>query len=130
MTVIAILGALLLFTGLILKLTHRGGMPSDEAATPGQSADEPAECCGLHTVCERFAPVGDDESPYYDDEELDSFSNRDAADFSYDELDLFRNVMLTLKPDEIVPWTRALEQRSIPFPTALRDELIILLENR
>lgn len=117
----------LLAVGAVLKLTDR---PSENAP---EKADENArpqeECCGMHLVCERVGDISlADKIEYFDDEELDEFAGRSEADYSDEETDRFRDVLLTLPPGEAAPWARSLERRGIALPASLRDELLMLVE--
>ncbi len=83
-------------------------------------------CCGLHAICEKTGRIN--ESPvYYDDEELDKYIGRDAEDYKDEEIEEFRDVMLTLLSEDVAGWTVSLERRRINLPTELRPELELLL---
>lgn len=111
----------IIVVGLILKLTDRTGHVGN--VTPVEAAPE---CCGQHAVCERDKII-DETVEYFDDEELDSFVGRAADAYSADEVEQFRDVLLTLRPEEALDWSRSLERRGIVLPAALRDELLILI---
>lgn len=117
-----ILGVTLL-TGLILYLS-RG--KEEATATQDGKADtqEPEVCCGRHAVCEKglLKP----EELYYNDEELDRYTGREPESYTDEEIEEFREVLYTLKPEEVYQWGMALTQRNIPLPAALRDEWIML----
>lgn len=122
-----ILGALLL-TGAILYLLHRRnpGEPADVADT---AAPAQGECCGRHATCERdslLASVSDG-IEYFDDVELDAFRGRTPDSYTPAETEMFRDVLLTLRPDDIAPWARSIQLRSIELPAAVRDELLLLV---
>lgn len=121
----AIIGAALAVTGAVLYMHHR--LTRRDGRQEPVAAPEPEECCGQHSVCEKFAPPSTNEADYYDDDELDAYAARTADGYTEAEVEQFREVLLTLQPNEIVPWTRALERRGINLPTALRDELLLLL---
>lgn len=83
-------------------------------------------CCGLHAICEKTGKIN--EPPvYYDDEELDKYIGRDAEDYKDAEIEEFRDVMLTLMPEDVVGWTVSLERRRINLPVELKPELELLL---
>ena len=90
---------------------------------------EPEQCCGLHLVCEKdsLSPMSA-EILYYDDEELDRFAGKDADGYSPDEIEEIRDVMVTLRPEDVAGWVRSIQLRGIHLPSPLRDELFILLE--
>ena len=86
----------------------------------------PAICCGLHAICEKTGQIN--ESPvYYDDEELDRFAGRAATDYTDEETEEFRDILLTLLPSDAPGWTVSLEKRRINLPDPLLPELELLL---
>ncbi len=100
---------------------------NDQLATEnGKRKTENAVCCGLHAICEKTGQIN--EPPvYYDDEELDRFAGRDAADYTDAETEEFRDVLLTLLPSDAPGWTVSLEKRRINLPETLRPELELML---
>ncbi|MBO7119419.1 MAG: phospholipase [Bacteroidaceae bacterium] len=84
------------------------------------------ECCGQHEVCEkeslRFAPQDID---YYEDEELDRFRGRTS--FTDEEVEQFREVLYTMRTDEVAGWVRSLELRRVPLPDELKDEVLLIV---
>ena len=128
----------LLTVGAILYTMHRND-PDNASATASEEAeaavgeDEPEECCGLHATCEKDSLISavSTEIVYYDDEELDRFRGRSSTDYSDSEIEEFRNVLLTLLPDDIAGWGRSIQLRGITLPEDVRDELIMIVrENR
>ena len=112
----------LVCVGFVLKLTDRG-----HNSEPELSSTEPVtECCGLHEVCEKIAT--NDGIEYFDDEELDEFAGRAPESYSAEETELFRDVLLTLRPSEAAEWAHSIEQRGISLPADIRDELLIILQ--
>lgn len=88
--------------------------------------DEGGYCCGLHAICEKTGQIN--EPPvYYDDEELDRFAGRGEEDYSDEEIEEFRDVLLTLMPQDAPGWTVSLERRRINLPVELKPELELLL---
>lgn len=85
------------------------------------------ECCGLHEVCEkeslRAALRSDIE--YYEDEELDRFRGRTS--YSEEEIDEFREVLYTMRTDEVPGWLHSLEQRQLCLPEELNDEVLLIV---
>ena len=85
-----------------------------------------AICCGLHSICEKTGQIN--EPPvYYDDEELDRFAGHPADGYTDEEMEEFRDVLLTLLPSDAPGWTISLEKRRINLPAELRPELEHLL---
>ncbi len=105
------------------------GEPEPEVESESESGSE--ECCGLHLVCEKdsLSPMSD-EVVYYDDEELDRFVGRDADSYSAEEVEEFRDVLMTLLPGDVAGWARSITQRRLELPPDVRDELLILVNEQ
>ena len=84
------------------------------------------ECCGLHEVCEKESLRALEDVEYYEDEELDRFRGRTT--YSDEEIEEFREVLYTMRPEEVAAWSRSLTLRGINVPDQLKDELFMLLE--
>ena len=128
---IIILNALII-VGAILYLLHL----REQRQNPSQSneEDQPAEateqeCCGMHITCEKDSLLASlsDEIIYYDDEELDRFAGRGEDQYSEEEIDEFRDVLLTLRPHDIAGWGRSIQLRGITLPSVVRDELLMIV---
>lgn len=91
-----------------------------------------AECCGQHEVCEKESLLAavSKKIEYYDDEELDRFKGRASDAYTDTEVEEFRNVLYTTREDEVAGWSRSLQLRGIALPDELRDELILIVEER
>lgn len=138
MTGALIIAAVTALTGLILWLTDRRHRMNDaltdrpdgtdDAVVGRGSADDGDECCGMHLVCEKDSLLlSSDEIVYYDDEELDRFRGRSEDDYSPEEVEEIRDVMLTLAPGEAAGWARSMTLRGITLPTEIRDELLMIV---
>ena len=94
-----------------------------------EPATEPEQCCGMHITCERDSLLANvsDSIEYFDDEELDRFRGRPADDYTAAEEDEFRDVLLTLQPDDIAAWGRSIQLRGIELPAAVREELLLIV---
>lgn len=127
----------LVVAGVVLKLTDRrhgagtadGDAVVDDAGPSSADADGGEECCGMHITCERDSLLAavSDKIEYFDDEELDAFAGRGAADYDDGEIEQFRDVLLTLLPEDIAPWARSIQLRGINLPEPVRDELLMLV---
>ena len=67
------------------------------------------------------------EIEYFDDEELDAFRGREPESYTDDEIEQFRDVLLTLLPTDIAPWARSIQLRGISLPMAVREELLMIV---
>lgn len=137
MTVALIIFLSLVVVGTVLYLHHSLTSDSDhetiaeEASQPSVAADESedGECCGMHIACEKDSLLAavSKEIEYYDDEELDRFSGRDANEYSEAEIEEFRDVLLTLLADDIAGWARSLQLRRIELPSSVKEELLMIV---
>jgi len=90
-----------------------------------------ATCDGSpQTRCEQdcMMEAATREIEYFDDEELDAFRGRPASDYTDDEADQFRDVMLTMQPGEVSAWGRSLTLRGIELPNQVKEEYVMLVE--
>ena len=86
-------------------------------------------CCGQHEVCEKdsLRAVREDVD-YYEDEELDRFRRRTS--YSEEEIEEFREVLYTMRTDEVAGWVHSLELRQVPLPDELKDEVLLIIEEQ
>ena len=130
--------AALVATGAILYLFHlrdvRRG--TDQAPTlppvadmPANGNDDESPCCGMHITCEKdsLLPQMSEKIEYFDDEELDGYRGRGAEEYDDTEIEQFRDILLTLLPQDIAPWARSLQLRGIALPLPVRDELLMIV---
>ena len=83
-------------------------------------------CCGQHEVCEKESlRTRVQDIDYYEDEELDRFRGRTA--FNEEEVEEFREVLYTMRTDEVAGWLRSLELRQVPLPDELKDEVLLII---
>lgn len=82
-------------------------------------------CCGRHLVCEKKS---DKESLYFDDEELDVYKGRRPDEYSEEEIEEFRNVLYTMKSEEVDLWIQCLQQRGVDLPESLKEEVLLILQ--
>lgn len=117
--------------GALLYIHDRLTRPKDESgiSPPSKPEAEDAECCGMHITCEKDSLVAgiDGEIIYYDDEELDRFRGRGESDYADAEIEEFREVLLTLRPEEIAGWARSVVARGIAMPSEVREELMMIV---
>lgn len=93
-----------------------------------QHGENPDECCGMHTVCEKTTANAIARNiVYYDDDELDVYAGRDAEEYTDSEIEQFRDVLITLQPHDAPGWSQSLQLRGISLPAPLTDELQMLI---
>lgn len=145
MIVALIILAALVAVGLPLWLLHRrdtaddvqsppppppGPLPKTEESAPAPDIEIDSDaCCGMHITCEKDSLLASvsREVEYFDDEELDRFAGRGAEDYSPEEIEEFRDVLLTLLPTDIAPWARSIQLRGITLPSEVREELLMIV---
>lgn len=99
--------------------------PDDAEATP---AVEEEGCCGMHITCEKDSLATlSTEIIYYDDEELDAYRGIAPDRYSDSQIEEFRDVLLTLLPEDIAGWARSLRLRGIEMPACVKEELLLLV---
>ncbi|MCM1483840.1 MAG: phospholipase [Muribaculaceae bacterium] len=121
----------LIAVGTLLRLLHKPGAETDGTAADAGAAQTPPQeqCCGMHITCERDSLLAS-VSPtieYYDDEELDAYQGTSPDAYSPQAVEEFRNVLLTLLPDDIAGWARSLQLRGIELPSEVREELLLIV---
>jgi len=113
------------------RMTNKPGTPESEIVEPPQDTCS-EECCGTHEVCpsEMMLKHINDPATYYEDEELDAFIGRESSSYNDNELEQFRDVLYTLKHDELMSWERSIKKRGIAMPEVIKDELISLYNTK
>ena len=132
MIVSLIIFASLIAVGLPLYLSHRRYQARVNAGVetePQADVEAGEQCCGLHITCEKDSLLASvsKEIEYYDDEELDRFAGRRPDEYSDAEIEQFRDVLLTLLPQDIAGWARSIQLRNIELPSPVRDELLMIV---
>ena len=90
------------------------------------------ECCGQHEVCEKESLLAalSKQIEYYNDEELDRFRGRASDGFSTDETEEFREILYTMRGDEVAGWVRSLQLRGVELPDGVKDEVLMIVGER
>lgn len=132
MTVALILIISIVTVGFVLWLLDRrravAPVEEKESPEPSPGADT-EECCGMHITCEKDSLLAavSKEIEYYDDEELDRFAGRAPEEYSDADTEEFRDVLITMRADDVAGWARSLQLRGIALPTPVRDELLMIV---
>ena len=91
----------------------------------------PSDCCGAHEVCERDSLLSKtNQIIYFDDEELDSLSGKDAATYTIEEQKQLEEVFLTLRESDVAGWLRSLQLRNIALPDELKEQALLIVRER
>lgn len=104
-------------------LTRRGDeeQAGTQCGTCGGTAGKCMHDCMLEAAT---CPI-----EYYDDEELDAYRGRESGSYTDGEADEFREVLYTMRPDEVAGWTRSMALRQINLPDQIKDEVIMLVSD-
>lgn len=133
-TYISIGGSSSVRTGsrIFLQPEHSKKIDRGELKEAPPVVDVDSECCGQHQICEKESLLAavSKKIEYYDDEELDRFKGRQANEYSDEEIDEFREIMFTMKEEEVAGWSRSLQLRGIELPDELKDELFLIVGER
>ena len=91
-----------------------------------------SECCGQHEVCEKESLLAAVSKgiEYYDDEELDAYIGTAPEHYTPDEEEQFRDILYTMRDEEVAGWVRSLQLRGIALPNALKDEVYLIIGER
>ncbi len=104
----------------------------EDVEEPEVHQPRPDGCCGQHEVCEKdslLAAVSRDVE-YYEDEELDNYRGRTSEQYTPEEVEQFREVLYTMRSDEVAGWVRSLQLREVALPDDLKDEVIMIVGER
>ena len=69
----------------------------------------------------------DDFDDYFEDEELDVYRQIAPEAYTDEQIEVFRDILYTLRPEEVEEWLISLEKREINLPLILRQEAIELI---
>lgn len=117
---------ILLATGTWLGNRYREKTRDEKTVDAG--IEIPLDCCGAHEVCEVEEMLKHpDEIIYFEDEELDRYEGVRADQYNDRQIEEFRDILYTLKGDEIRKWLLSIERRKIQLPAILRPEALQLI---
>ena len=105
--------------------------PSELAPSQGSQARQGCadQSCSLRSICpseQLLAGACKQEVTYYDDEELDDFKGRGENDYSPEEEEQWRDVLYTLRPEDLLGWGQSVMHRSLVMPAAIKQEFLQL----
>lgn len=121
---------LLIVVGLIIGIIANKLSGSKDEPQP-EDNERPVDCCGAHEVCESETLLNSSEKiVYYEDQELDAFKEKSFNEYNDDEIEEFREVLYTLKEDEVAGWLRSLQLRDIIPPEVIKEEALMIVAER
>ncbi|MBO6287663.1 MAG: hypothetical protein J6M94_03635 [Prevotella sp.] len=117
-----------IFSAILGLLSHNKKGESSVILADSSSC---STCNGDDPKCEQLCMMeaATREIEYFDDEELDRYKGRQGNQYTDDEAEEFRNVMLTMQQNEVSAWSRSLTLRGIEVPYQVKDELLMLMEH-
>ena len=121
---LAVLG---LIAGIVSWWHYRHAPKEEPIVNPADM-----ECCGQHEVCEKESLLAaiSKQIEYYDDEELDRFKGRSGDEYTEEETEEFRNVLYTMRSEEVAGWVRSLQLRQVNLPDDVKDEVFLIVGER
>ena len=120
---------------LIVMAVHISRKPADENSAEDETQDSvpgdnpSCSSCGLESCTHSCMTDEYVEPEYFDDEELDNYQGKHSSEYTDSQAEEFRDVLYTMRPEEVREWMKSLNQRGIEIPDQIKDELILMLEN-
>ena len=122
--IIAIIFALLAGGMFVLRRIY-GNTTTTAEDSHDHHDGEDGTCCGKHTNC---AKGYDNSNLYFDDEELDRFKGVKPEDYTEADIEEFRQVLYTMREDEVENWAHCIETRGIELPVEIKEEILLMLQ--
>lgn len=114
----------LLAGGMFILRRIYGNAPTTEENHDHHDGEN-GVCCGKHSNCEKGY---DTVNLYFDDEELDRFKGMKAEEYTEADIEEFRQVLYTMREDEVENWAHCIETRGIELPGVIKDEILMMLQ--
>ena len=121
--IIAIIFVLLAGGMFILRRIY-GNSTTTEDVHDHHDGDD-GTCCGKHSNCSKGH---DTTNLYFDDEELDRFKGMKPEEYTDADIEEFRQVLYTMREDEVENWAHCIETRGIELPHDIREEILLMLQ--
>ena len=122
-TVFLVLGLVLIVAVYLMTRKRVKGDKHHEEHHEHSSSD--SGCCGRHANCEKGS---DGKELYFDDEELDRFKGVASTEYSDEDVEEFRQVLYTMREEEVENWAHCIETRGIELPAEIKDEILMMLQ--
>ncbi len=88
-------------------------------------------CCGEHEVCESESLLSSSNNViYFEDEELDVYAGVAGKSFTDDQIEEFREVLYSLKEEEVAEWLKSLQLRNVTIPGIIKEEALMIVSER
>jgi len=126
-----ILLAALVALGIVAAVATKLLMMQEENAADAvvKGSNDCGTCSGDNDKCEQVCMMEASLKAveYYDDEELDAYRGRRSDSYTDEEAERFREVLYTMRQDEVKGWSRSLVLRGVSLPDQLKDEVVMLI---
>ncbi len=124
--IISVIIAAILLTFILTRFFSKSDNKEENPNEPVTTVD--VDCCGAHEVCEKETLLSEnDEIIYFQDEDLDAFRLRNPASYLPEEIEQFREVLYTMRDDEVAGWLRSIQLRGIFPPHIVREEALMIV---
>lgn len=121
---------LIVLIGIIAAVTSLNQSPHTDN---NDNIKHEGGCCGMHMTCEKDSLLSavSPNIEYYDDEELDAYIGKKSNEYTDREIDNFRDILETLKDDDVAGWVRSMQNRKINIPEEILPDIYLIVgENR
>lgn len=116
---------LVLAVGMYALRRIYGNSSPDATDSHDHHDGENGVCCGKHSNCEKGY---DTVNLYFDDEELDRFKGMKPEEYTDADIEEFRQVLYTMREEEVENWAHCIETRGIEMPVEIREEILLMLQ--
>lgn len=127
---LVVLGIVAFLAGMLReKILHTKISHGEIAEMPTVQQVQAMECCGQHEVCEKDSLLAavSKQIEYYNDEELDRFRGTASDEYNPNAVEEFREILYTMREDEVAGWVCSLQLRAINLPDELKDEVFMII---
>ncbi|MCF0202575.1 MAG: hypothetical protein HUK08_04345 [Bacteroidaceae bacterium] len=110
---------------------YLGSTGLEDALKKNPPASDCGACDGNNSKCEQECMMEAATKPieYFDDEELDVYAGRQSDSYTDEEAEQFREILCSMKQNEVKEWNRSLILRNINVPNQIKDELLLLISD-
>ena len=127
MTFPAIILLAVLLGAVLIAIRYLGKYRRETEGTPNEvkMCEVTGDACfgGAYCHVRRHLKAERNLPEYYEDEELDRFRGKKPDDYTEDETKEWREVLGTLRPEEVLGWVGSIHRRGLHIPTGLRTGL-------
>ena len=121
---------ILIVVGLVVGIVANSLSSKKGDETPPID-NRPDDCCGAHEICENESLLNTSETIiYYEDEELDNYRGKEGKSYVNEEIEEFREVLYTLKENEVSGWLNSLRLRGVNPPDIVKEEALMIVAER